>query len=201
MSFITYISPLPIGSNNPTVDRPNMTNNNANIPMWMIVDHYGYNDNRGGYHNIIHQPPFVYSMNPPNPPAITGIGQTYVKTVGSDQQLFYQSGGGFITQLTGPIAPRASGNGFVYVSGGILLQWGNIAVAKSGTLTPVLFATSNINFPNVCFNIQLTMINNQGTGASANGVFVSTGTVSTTGFTIINTSSSVQSCYWSAIGN
>lgn len=196
MSFFNYVYGIPVTANDPSVDQPNMTiNNNSAFNIWDI-DHFGFNDNQGGYHNIIHMP------SNSTPALIAGIGQVFAQTVGSDIQLFYESALGVVSQLTGPSAPSANTNGYIYLSGGILLQWGTIPIAKTGTATPVLFATSNINFPNNCYVVLPVFINDQGNSPSANTVFVKSGTVSKLGFTLTNSSSSsTQSAFWAAIGN
>lgn len=114
MPNFNYIFDIPFATHNPSSDQPDMlTNNNSNKLIW-DVDHHGFGDNLGGYHNVIHQDPQVGGMPlaPVNPPVVAGIGQTYVKTVGSDVQLFYESGLGVINQLTNSsgILPRVAVN-------------------------------------------------------------------------------------------
>lgn len=108
MPNFNYIFDIPFASHNPSSDQPDMlTNNNSNKLIWE-VDHHGFGDNLGGYHNVIHQDPQIAG----DPAKIAGIGQTYVKTVGSDVQLFYESGLGVVTQLSNSsmILPRVSVN-------------------------------------------------------------------------------------------
>lgn len=94
MSFFDYIQGIPDGPNNPSDDQPDMKINTDSTFDIIKVDHIGFKQNLGGYHNIIHQPPTT------KPAAIPGIGQTYVKTVSGDQELFYESGNGVETQIT-----------------------------------------------------------------------------------------------------
>jgi hypothetical protein len=74
-----------------------MQANNLAIFNILNVDHIGFNENLGGYHTVIHQPP-----QNENPTVVTGIGQTFTKTEAGDQQLFYESGNGVVTQLSNP---------------------------------------------------------------------------------------------------
>lgn len=107
MPNFSFTRDIPFATHNPSSDQPIMqTNTNSEDSIW-AVDHHGFNDNLGGYHNIIHQDPQLA-----DPAAIPGIGQTYVKTVGSDVQLFYESGLGVVTQLSNSstILPRVSVN-------------------------------------------------------------------------------------------
>ncbi len=107
MPNFPFTRDTPFATHNPSSDQPIMqTNTNSEDSIW-AVDHHGFNDNLGGYHNIIHQDPQLA-----NPAPIAGIGQTFVKTVGSDVQLFYESGLGVVTQLSNSsaILPRVAVN-------------------------------------------------------------------------------------------
>ncbi len=53
-------------------------------------------------------------------------------------------------QLTQNFSPVASLNGYTFLPGGLLLQWGSVNSIVSGT------QNFPIPFPNVCFNIQMT---------------------------------------------
>jgi hypothetical protein len=124
MTF-TYNPNLPNPPDDPADDVAGMQVNTLSTYQLIAVDHGGFNAGgivNGGYHNIIHfnNPS---TRLPPNtdPSNISGIGQLYSKTVGSpsDQQLFYETGNGTITQITAP-----SGNGL-----------SNVPTILSGTFT------------------------------------------------------------------
>jgi len=107
MPNFSFTRDIPFATHNPSSDQPIMqTNTNSEDSIW-AVDHHGFNDNLGGYHNVIHQDPQLA-----NPAAIPGIGQTFVKTIGSDVQLFYESGLGVVSQLSNSSAllPRVAVN-------------------------------------------------------------------------------------------
>lgn len=107
MPNFSFTRDIPFATHNPSSDQPIMqTNTNSEDSIW-AVDHHGFNDNLGGYHNIIHQNPQLA-----DPVAIAGIGQTYVKTIGADVQLFYESGLGIVSQLSNSssLLPRAAVN-------------------------------------------------------------------------------------------
>lgn len=194
MSNFAYIQDIPNGPNNPSADQPNMRTNTNSIFLWTDVDHIGFEADNGGYHSVIHQPP-----KNGDPGAIVGIGQTYTKTISGDQQLFYESGGGIITQLTGGAAPSPGPNGYVYLDGGILIQWGTVT-PTSGNIT-VSFSTANINFPGNCFNVQVTRQRAASNPGASYSYWVNNASLSNTGFTVINNDGHSYGIYWFAIGN
>jgi hypothetical protein len=100
MTFLTYTAGIPNTPNNPSNDQPIMkVNNDSNNIIWGI-DHHGFNDNQGGWHNIIRMPVGVPAVPPPAILLPAPVGQVFVNTVGTDVQLFYESSLGVVTQLT-----------------------------------------------------------------------------------------------------
>lgn len=183
-----YTTNIPLGTNKPSVDQPNMQINTNSINSIIGTDHLTFGTATGsevdGWHTVIHSVPQVS-----DPVAITGFGQIYTKTVSSDQQLFYESGGGIISQLTSSIAP--STNGFSYLPGRLLIQWGQDAL--TGIVTyPNAFSAS-------AYSIQLTLA---GTQASGGRVAYSVTSSSSTGFNYQLTTANVSPSltYWIAIG-
>jgi hypothetical protein len=201
-----YIRNIPFSTNNPAADQPNMLTNTNSISSIIAVDHLGFNTAQGsesdGYHTVIH-----FSTQGGDPAAIGTIGQLYTKTLtigNQDQCLFFESGGGRITQLTGILGGAGSQtstvnapNGYTPLTGGIILQWGQFATTAAST--PVLFTTLNIDFPTNCFNIQITPT---APSTSTSGARFATNTISNTGFTLNTTGYTVGSTFdWLAIGN
>lgn len=155
MGLISYTRDIPFATNNPSTDQPDMQTNNNHIDDILKIDHVSFNTvgTQNGYHTVIHQAAQVA-----DPAAIAGIGQTYVKTVSGDQELFFESGNGIVTQLTGPDLAQAATNGYTWLPGGILLQWGRVTGAfVSGDTGTVIFATSNISFPTNCFIVTVSL--------------------------------------------
>ncbi len=97
MPNFTYKRDIPHSTHNPSVDQPDMEVNNNSIDSLIQIDHYGFNDNLGGYHKIIHLPPQVS-----DPAPVAGTGQIYTKTVAGDQELYYESGNGVIGKISNP---------------------------------------------------------------------------------------------------
>jgi len=161
----------------------------------LSVDHINNNGapgtNPAGYHNVIHIVP-----QGSNPSPVAGFGQLFSKIINdvtNDTALFWETGGGLVSQLTTNLAPVVSTNGYSYLPGGLIFQWGRFNPNSS---TNVSFP---LTFPNNVFNIQLTG------SADNNSTFrngVSTGTLTTSGFSWEGTiSSHWNPIYWLAIGN
>jgi len=195
MTF-TYIDNIPNGPDNPSNDQPNMQINTNSISGILGVDHVGFNLPNGGYHTIIHQVPLVSDPSP-----IAGIGQLYSKNVTinatTDTQLFYITGLGGISELTGS---SATANGFVW-AGGILFQWGKVNSITDGSVS--FNSSPNFNFPHGCFSVQTTPFwvgSSEPNGAAG----ISVKNISNTGFTwVFNTNSSQYTgggFYWFAVG-
>lgn len=203
MPTFTYNRDIPFSSNNPSDDQPNMLTNTNNTDDIIAVDHNSFNVPNGGWHTTIHQENRVS-----DPAAILSVGQTYTKQVNTNVELFYRASNGAITQLTGPNTSSASGNGYVWLPGGILLQWGSQSLGGSsdkrdGTVT---FATSNIAFPNNCFNVQLTLSIDSISNSTASNTIAVLSKSATNFVWKYNSSSGSGSAdftpfYWVAIGN
>jgi len=134
------------------------------------------------------------------PTTAAGDIALYSKLVSSIPRLFLrQESSGTEIQMSG-INPSAATNGYTFLPGGLLLQWGiKTPLSSTGTVT---FATSNINFPNNCFNVSCTLISSPGGTSSSNTIAPITATVTGNGFNYSYTgSSSYVAFYWQAIGN
>ena len=198
MSFLSYTTGVPNPPNNPSTDVGPMQINTNSINSILNVDHFGFNNTLGGWHKIIHLPAQTVDPAPVTVPA--NAGQLYTKTISGDLELFYESSGGVISQLTAAgITPTPGTNGYSYIPGGILLQWGVLNTTFPSNVGTVTFATANIAFPNNCFNVQMTM---KGTSGTANLTQI-TG-ISKTAFNWQFTggsSTSFTGFYWYAVGN
>lgn len=216
MPNFIYTRDRPDAPNDPSADQAPMKENTNSTHSIIAVDHFGFNDNQGGYHNIIHQPP----QDPDdNPDTIAGINQLYVRNVipdttggVADTQLFTRTGLGGISQLTGNYAAV---EGYQWV-GGILIQWGSVTISTgTGSSThrtgSVTFKDrggnqSTIPFPNNCFNVvaSFTALNTAQTTASNS---LSVLTLTKTSFSWVANSSSSSfvtnfpTFYWVAVGN
>lgn len=198
MNF-NFSTTIPATANNPSNDQPTMlTNNVSDAGIWNI-DHYGYNNNLGGWHNVIHIPQITGNANPTPTTTPALAGQVYARTISGDLELFYESPLGIVSQLTAAgITPSPGVNGYSYLPGGIIIQWGVVAsTALSGT------ANFNIPFPNQCFNIQLTTVTSA-VSNHANGIYIVGAVTSSNTFFTWNQAdpATAQTGFlWLAIGN
>ncbi len=111
-------------------------------------------------------------------------------------EIFYSRGGGAGIQLTGPGTPTTSAitnAGYTFLAGGIMLQWGLVAIPVTGA-NAVSFTP---NFPNTCFNVSLTLVGNV---VNPNAAVIQTFSVTPAGFTAI-VPSGATGLFWTAIGN
>lgn len=165
-----------------------------------------------GYHIPIHMVPFsTTSSNPPNnyppttPTATAGYGQLWSAQVNdgvnTDQSLFFLTGGNRNLQLTMNFTPNTTNNsgknGYTFLPGGIIFQWGKVSSPSSGN-NAVLFATNNIAFPNNCFSVQITL---ERASANVNGIVINSNSISKTGFTAVLPTAGSTAFYWWALGN
>jgi Putative tail fiber protein gp53-like, C-terminal len=200
MSF-SYNNQIPVAPNNPSADQPGMLTNAQSINSIIAVDHIGFNTNNGGYHTVIH-----FSNQAADPPNIAGVGQLYTKSAGNPSQpaLFYRpptSAAGI--QLTNLLLPVANTNGYTFLPGGLIFQWGTVTTAFSGSSSRtggVVFSSANVGFPSNCFNVQATL-----SGTSGHADTLQINSVSAAGFswqfTSVPNTTSYTGFSWVAIGN
>lgn len=181
-------------------DYQNIRNNFTQLNTTYGTDHIPYDNttSQNGYHKVVHMVP-----NVGNPAAVAGIGELYCRTVNdginNDQELFYQTGAGRVILLTRNFVPTVTANGATFLPGGLILNYGRIAISANPTLTTVTFTQAYSSAANV-FSITLTRITDA-TSTTANEVRVSENSVTATNFKISSSSSSSSNeVYWMAIG-
>jgi hypothetical protein len=199
MVFLPYTNNIPFPTNSPSADQPNMLDNTNSIQTLIAVDHLGFETLNGGYHNDIHFNPQIT-----DPGKILNIGQLYTKSVTfnsvTDVGLFYENGAGVVVQLDSPANTSALPNGYTFLPGGIILQWGFATIDPPNpgkSSTPVIFPTPFL------LNI-FAVIAQPYTGALGNVPLTTytTNSQSLTGFNFfINNPNGISSFNWIAIGN
>lgn len=141
------------------------------------------------------------STTPTLPPGIFGAGYEtlYSQPAGASPlgplgDLFYSRGGNPGIQITGPGTPTKTANGYTFLAGGILIQWGiKNAPGSGGTVT---YPTP---FNNAVFTLQF----NYDRAVTSNAISFainSAGPNDGTQFTYYSTTTGSNNLYWLAIG-
>lgn len=155
MANYPYTRDVPDGNNNPSVDRPDLTQNTNSIDSLIAEDHYSFGVNNGGFHKQVRMP--VLGSIPSG--LIGSSGTNYVKIVnnvigGNQAQLFYTNGSsgneyqltradntnfstfGLFTAYAGPPAGTA---GWTFLPGNIRFQYGISTIASGSGNIPITF--------------------------------------------------------------
>ncbi len=169
----------------------------------MDIDHFTFNNltAQKGYHKKSTYVSNIYTLAAP-PVTIAGQVAMYAaNTVPGNVLASARDGVGTGTQLTNTLGPVVATNGYSWLPGGVYIQWGIVGPSSASSI-PVLFVTSNIDFPSACFNVNVVPIRAATSPGSDFSTCVVTGSVTNTGFTIGNIGGhSVAGWYWTAIGN
>lgn len=207
MPNFIYTRDIPDAAHNPSTDQPDMKINTDSIDDLIQVDHYSFNDNNGGFHK---QSTYVAQADP-----TTGVlqGATYTKNVGAGvTQLFYRrESNGTVIRLTGDTS--AGFNGYTFLPGGIIIQWGFQNGTHSGvnhTFNPGDTGTTSfpITFPNQIFNVTTNVnfnSNTAGAPSASSALIIAPDyfNTNTSGFSwkAGGSGGSYTVFYWFAIGN
>lgn len=217
-----YQPGIPTGTVNLDVDYKNIKNNFGQLDTTYGTDHVPYSQAlNNGFHNIIREVPFsTTASNPPKnqpvaqPAATPGIGTLFTAEVNDgvsiDTALYYLTGANKLQQLTRNLVPVGLTNGYTFLTGGFILQWGIV----NGTTLPdnhfspgvsnsVNFSTNNIAFPNNCFTIWTQGFYKTTNLPTNAATFAILNTFSKTGFVWRAATQSVAytSFMWIALGN
>lgn len=209
----TYNPLVPSGTVPLNEDYQNLQDNFNEANIVMGVDHLPFDNNtvQKGYHKSIHLTPLsTTATNPPdNQPingytATVGYGQVLSAqindSINTDEALYFLTGGNRLMQLTRNFLPVISSNGYSFIAGGLIVQWGVINSLTFGTVT---FSSANIAFPNNCFGVWTQVFSSGGT-LSANQAGINVKVNSKLSFTWAfngGSSSNLNGFYWVAIGN
>jgi len=197
MSIPTYTLGYPPDGASLGQTKSTMRNNLDGTFETLGIDHVnnngqtnnGFSSKPAGYHNIVHMVP-----QGSDPQYVSGYGQLYSKIINSggttDTSLFWETSAGVIQQLTSNLTPSANTNGYTYLPGGIIIQWGQVVIVSSPQTIAFPFT-----FPNAVFSVV--------TGVNTNAVSTantSTNAISNTGFQFYTTKTGSTNFYI-AIGN
>ena len=209
----TYQPNIPTGLVSFNQDYLNVQGNFQQLDTSFGDDHFAFSDqtSNNGYHKTIHMVnnSDVVS-NPPNnyPPTavatVANSGELFVTEsndgFNTDSTLWWQTENGRLVQMTSNLTPSKASNGYTFLPGGLIMQWGtNPAIADSnGTINyPIAFAN---NVFNVTFALQVSA---GSTTSNAGQVYVRGNLSDLTlfNFRLANISATNTAFYWSAIGN
>jgi len=172
----TYQPNIPTGNVDLDIDYLNIQGNFQQLDTSFGVDHVTFSNvtPQNGYHTSVHFNPIsTTATNPPNnqpvvaPATVAGIGQLFSSQINDgntvDTALYFLTGNGLLTQMTANIQPVLAQNGYTFLPGGLLMQW--------GIVTPIATAIVTVNLPipfkNNFFNVSITPIKSGGTISNA----------------------------------
>lgn len=196
MPNLPYTRDIPHATHNPSSDQPIMeTNNNSNDTLW-AVDHFGFNDNNGGYHKQVHL------KNEAAPGISTVDGVFYANLANAQSWPFWQNALGSF-QLMG--RNSVATNGYITLPSSspnpLILQWAApIVDAAAQPIQDNSIFLFPIAFPTAVFSVVLSA---QKASNGAEGLWIKSPGPNTLGFTI-RTSASVgqfPALFYFAIGN
>lgn len=190
MPLVTYNLNIPLATNNPSNDQPNMQTNTNAINTILAVDHYPFNDSRGGTHKQVS----LTNESAPGIPAGSS-GVLYSNLANGQSWPFWQNSLGTF-QILGQDSILTTG--YTTLPGGLIMEWGFGTLPGSSNPTGTI--TFPLQFPNACFNVQVSLNANSNT-SQANTIFT-IGTPTVTSFKWGFTgSTSYNFFYWTALGN
>lgn len=204
-----YNPNIPTGLIKLKIDYKNLQNNFKQLNDTYGVDHIPLTDNSGlfpsglnGVHKIVHLVP-----QSGTPTAFTSVGEIYTKSINSvqtDIALFYQTGAGREIQMTMNVVPSATYNGYSFLPGGLLYQWGFVVIAGSGTSSGV--TNFPIAFPNNVISTVATPYYKGSAPNSGSSIGIKTDHTSGTSktnfaWTVSTSSGAYDGFQWFSIGN
>ena len=197
-----YSRDVPLGADNPSTDRPLMTQNTNSIDSLIAEDHYSFGVENGGFHKQVRMPKL--DLKPTG--LIGASGTIYVKQInngdGIQAQEFYTPGAtGGEYQLTradntnfSTFGLFTANTGWSFLPGGLRIQYG---------LTTEATATTSVVFPiayTTIYTVTATRVQVAGS-SPLTGTSWGVDNVTNTGFQFTRTSGAGNaSFYWTAIG-
>lgn len=172
--------------------RDQIRNNIDDLKASLAVNHIDLDLSGVGKHKFVQMP-----VQASAPTTSSGEVALYAKTTSGATRLFMRrSSNAEEVQMSG-VAPDTSSEGFTFLPGGLLIQWGQVS-SSSSTLRTVTFPTA-FTAATVPLTIQITGVRANSDPGSV-GVFVITGTETNTGFQFRNNGGHTLGFYWMAIG-
>lgn len=205
---MAYQPNIPTGTENLDNDYLNLRGNFQTLDNVYQIDHVALTNTsaNAGYHKTVH----VVNYGGGDPVAVSTAGILYCNDVNdgssTDTQLYWKTKNNLKLVLTRNLLPLVGSQGYTFLPGGLIIQWGEISATGNVNVTQTYNFAANpplIAFPNNCFNVQGTIITKSGSNPSGNGT-VGFRSVTKNGFTYTARfagESNYVGLYWFAIGN
>ena len=144
-----------------------------------------------GKHNIV-----VMPQQASGPATTSTEGALYTKDLGGSPNLYWRrKSSGSQIPMTANVTPSSSSNGFTFLPGNMLLQWGTETIPP-GTSSSISFPTA---FSSAPYSIICNFIRASTTTVGA--VYISSGDVTATRFKTVSAGfAGSHDIYWIAIG-
>lgn len=211
---MTYTPDIPVTGESLGSTRDRIRANFQQIDEVEAINHVAFNEADKGKHKYMQMPEVTASgAGVPSTAVNEGGLYTNVGTNPAEVNLFFRSeSDGKVYQLTRTdqtnearfavntvysAGPPSLKGGWSFLPGGLVLQWGTYDTAESNSSFPITFP---IQFPSDVFNIQVTGLRAASSPGNNTDAWVSTGGLTTTGFTIYNNGSHSFKFMWQAIG-
>jgi len=193
MSF-TYTKGIPNPPNFPSQDVPNMKINTDSIYDIINVDHFSFEGGGSPVSNIDGRHRQVSLANEAAPAIPAGIGGVLFANNPAPTNIswpFWENVSGTTQLISG--VPNPIANGHTFLPGGIILQWGFVAIPANQAVVPF-----SVSFNSLPFSIQLTtfQLNLGNTVYSVEAIPAPT----VAQFIVNVQGSGLGSLYWMAIG-
>jgi len=185
MPNFVYTDNLPNPPNLPSQDVNSMQVNCNSVEGWAEIDHFGFNDNSGGYHKQVSMP---NQATPVLPGLMNGV---LFATGGNPWWQNAAAGTPFKFALINQ--NNIAANGYISL-GGVIFQWGSVNAPG---------ATGTVNFPlafpsgNPPFTVQISVRRDGST--STQGAYID-GAPLAASFKYTGSSNSAQTLFWFAVG-
>lgn len=194
---MTYQPGIPNPGDFLSTSQGQLKNNFTALNTLFGIDHTPFaTAANGGYHKQVHL------LNESAPGIGSANGVLFSNTDASTNSWpFWQNSSGFF-QMMGTNLPTLN-NGQVFLPGGIIMKWGQVVQTFPANKTTGMTSFTP-NFPNVCYNVQITPTNASGSRPSSQSVIaISVESLATNQFTWLanSVSGSYTGFYWIAIGN
>ena len=181
---MTYNPAIPQSTDLISNSQPQILTNFGQLNTQYAADHDGLTTvTQSGMHN---QVTFLANQAAPSLTrnGVAGVAGLYANTDGTNSQLFFQNASGSIP-ITGKSV--AGANGYTTLPGGLILKWG----AATGLVDNSLI-TFPVAFPTGCYTVNICGYRGN---ASERSLWVSSGTVTASGFHIRTSSTGIDLQY------